>query len=181
MSGSTWVAGGNGAGGWGFSSLSGSQYQDLCTAPCELSMAAGEYRVGVSQGGGTVREIYEPLVLHGPTTLHLEYESRLGYRIAGWGLFFGGMIGGGAMIGASRSEPRVVNTFDSAGRPTTERVETKDETLQAGGIAVAVVSVVGGLALALLQDHRAVRPQASPRPAMGVRVKLGGAGVAGSF
>ena len=179
--GTTWLAGT--PGGMGITAITAQHYNDLCTAPCELSMAVGEYRFGVSQGGGRVQETGEPVRLRGPATLHVEYESRAAYRVVGWTLVAASAVAGTYLFAEGsrlRYDEKQVGTY-SDGSPRTERVERpKQEAMVWSGVAIGVVGVTVGLVLALLQDHAEVTVE-SPKTAPGPRARLVADGIAGEF
>lgn len=122
--------------GRGFATLALDQFSPMCSAPCDLEVAPRAYRLGISQGEGNAqRADHNLFVLDHDTTLHLEYESREGARIAGWIVFIGGLlVSGGVMLG-SLADDRNLLAY-----------------LIAGSVILGLSEIVG-LALAFLNDH----------------------------
>jgi hypothetical protein len=155
--GTAWTTSTRGGSGWGAVSGTATNYQDLCTAPCDLSMAKGEYRVGLSLEGGGVKAVDEPLVVRGPMTIHAEYESRLGYRVAGWTVLVAGSIAGTSMMLAGLNQnTSAISSGNYNDKP--------GSGLVGAGLGVALGSLALGLVLAFVQDRAEITTEAAPPP-----------------
>lgn len=63
-------------------------YDVMCTAPCEVSVPSGTYRLGLSKHGGAAIEADEDVVVFaGPSTVEGNYVDRSGLRRTGWIVF----------------------------------------------------------------------------------------------
>jgi hypothetical protein len=123
--------------GRGYSTIAVDQFAPLCTAPCDVQVPARAYRLGVSQGQGQPRRADHNLfTLSHDTSFRLEYESREGFRIAGWIIFIAGELGG--LVAT------LAPLFTNAGDWTTDLI---------AGLVVIGVTAIVGLALAFLNDH----------------------------
>jgi hypothetical protein len=79
-------------------------YDEICTAPCEATMAAGSYSFALSRGTGAAVPVEDRVVASpGATTLRGTYTSYTGVRVAGWITLVGGAIGGTALVATSFS------------------------------------------------------------------------------
>ena len=63
-------------------------YDVMCTAPCDVSVPSGTYRLGLSHRGGVAVEAEEDVVVPpGRSTVEGEYIDRSGTRTLGWVVF----------------------------------------------------------------------------------------------
>jgi hypothetical protein len=69
-------------------------YDEICTAPCEISLMTGSHSLALSRGTGRLVAVRNRIAVTGPTTIKGTYVSRRGLRKAGWFVGFGGFLGG---------------------------------------------------------------------------------------
>lgn len=83
-------------------------YESLCEAPCEVRIAPGTYRLGVSTDGYTVIPEPEPVVLMAPTRIELSVHLARRQRRRSWTVYTLGLVVGASLVLAG-SLPRDVN------------------------------------------------------------------------
>lgn len=128
-------------GGVGFARVD--SFAPVCTAPCSTNLPPGSYFFGVSQGDGEARRAPGgPFTVdRNMLTAEIEYESREGFRIAGW-LW----LGIGAVAGLTiMLIPLFGNDYDNYEVPLIV------------GASIAVGSSLGSLPLLLFNDAARVR------------------------
>lgn len=124
----------------------GHSFARLCTAPCEMSLDAGEYQLALSAGGLEVPA--QALVLDRDGTVTAEYWDNSGTRVAGWLTFFGGLIGGLALA----TVPMLVSLNSSGGLNDGVVWPTL-----IGGTVMMGIGVIVGLFLKDVSDGALVR------------------------
>jgi hypothetical protein len=72
-------------------------FETICTAPCEVTMPAGNHVLGLSKDGEPASEASTVTIPAGNSTLHGEVADRSALRLLGWGALIGG-VGGGAYL-----------------------------------------------------------------------------------
>jgi hypothetical protein len=72
----------------------GEGYREMCTAPCEVSIASGTYSFGVSEPGESPVAAEAVTVPPGRSELHATYNDNSGVRIAGGVVLAAGLVGG---------------------------------------------------------------------------------------
>jgi hypothetical protein len=73
-------------------------YQEMCTAPCEVTMAAGTHTLALSRMGGSPVRAAPVSLPAEDVTLTATYTSRAGTRTAGVILLVGGLVVGSAVM-----------------------------------------------------------------------------------
>jgi hypothetical protein len=117
--------------------------QRLCTAPCEVALAAGEYRFGISQGAGKV-VLAPPVSVNGDVVVRGVYRSRQDLRTVG---LVTTIVGGAVVLGSFVGALSVSASSTAA--------STTDIEWAAGGIAAGVVITGVGVLLSSTSDTAA--------------------------
>jgi hypothetical protein len=133
---------------WYFDRRLASVYAPVCEGPCTVTFAPGEYRLGVSKGGGRAVPV-APVRIDGPAVLRADYTDRSALRTAGVVIGLAGIVGGAVMIVESFGSEQVCNA-DGSG------CYEKDHTnggLVLGGIGVMVGSIIVGSILSTQPDE----------------------------
>jgi len=127
-------------------------YAHVCTAPCDVTMAPGTYRLALSQPGRAPLD--SAVTLQGPSTVTGTYTSRRGLRIAGWSLMGLGVIAGSVVaIGAATRAPSCIPTADIHHATC---LPTDAGPLWGTAVGFGVAAVVG-LVLALQHDDATIK------------------------
>lgn len=133
----------------------GAGYDDICTAPCEISIPAGTYTLALSEPGGRAVETEEPVVIPpGVSEVQGLYTSRSGLRTAGWLIAIGSVIGGTAIalagIGAEDCDDY-------------EGCTTISWPMFGGGMGLMVGGTIVGMVMGLTPDKAEIEvtPQSS--------------------
>lgn len=71
----------------------GARFDELCTAPCEVSLPAGAHTLALSRPG-EVAVAAPPVTVSRDATLYGTYHDNSGVRAIGWVLLIGGLVGG---------------------------------------------------------------------------------------
>jgi hypothetical protein len=145
-------------------------FTPICTAPCETTLPAGTYQLGLSQGGEKPLVAKDPIYLWGPSTIEGSVVSHKGQRIAGWTVFGTGLGIGGFMLiyGMTQSSSScTVRPGSTPGSTSSTCDDGSGGDFQIVGGLLALVGVAVGVALALRSDEAAfnVVPAAPPPPA----------------
>lgn len=134
----------------------GSMYSPICDGPCTTSLQPDSYRLAVANAAGQVFPIPDPVVIHGPSTLHAEYRDRSNLRTLGVATFDIGFVGGILMMVAdgATGQTSTGQTCECADRPY------QPGPLFAAGLLVTFFSSVVGLVLLAQRDtvHVSVEP-----------------------
>lgn len=104
-------------------------YAEICTAPCEVSVATGSYTLALSRGTGAPVATDHRIVVNGPAIIRGKYVSHRSLRKAGWVVGIGGLLGG-----------LIVSSVGS---------EMRDPLGQDGGFDLALGLELGGAVMAL--------------------------------
>jgi hypothetical protein len=114
-------------------------YDVMCTAPCDVSVPSGTYRLGLSHKGGGAVEVEEDVVVSsGHSTIEGEYIDRSGTRTLGWVVF-------GASLASFMVVPGLFETEECEDRPYSGR-QCKDVIPDTGWIVGGAVSLGGMIA-----------------------------------
>ncbi len=132
-------------------------YRLLCTAPCEVSLRPGEYRFGLSQGAGSIREADASFRIAAALRLDVHYESRELTRLAGLLTMLLGPVLGAGFVGLGYITGDVVSSRIFGGSRTEPNLG-----LVMFGTVLGGVALLGGLPFALtfgdvahVEPHRA--------------------------
>ena len=87
----------------GYNSANVSGYDEVCTAPCDVSLPAGTRTFAVSAAGHAPREADAVTLPAGKSTLKAKYVSRIGLRI-GLGIASGVVMAGAIPIAVAGAE-----------------------------------------------------------------------------
>ena len=129
-------------------------FDDICTAPCEITMPAGTHTLALSQGGGTPVAADPVAIPEGQATVEGTYTDRSGLRLAGWGVFVGTLLAGSYLVIDSIETTEECDEYgctDSAELNTTK---------VAIGTGLMVVGPLASLALILQPDGAEIRVSA---------------------
>ncbi len=77
-----------------------SELVPLCSPPCEMSLRARSYVLGVSAGERGAVKVHPMLQLRDGDQVSVHYNSRLPMRVVGWVLLLAGTTAGGALLAA---------------------------------------------------------------------------------
>jgi hypothetical protein len=69
-------------------------YDEICTAPCDVTLATGSYSLALSQDNGGPVAVEDRVNIRGPATVRGEYTSYRGVRIAGLVTAIASAVGG---------------------------------------------------------------------------------------
>lgn len=130
-------------------------YARVCTAPCDVTLAAGTYRLALSQPGSSPLEPAAPATIQGPSTVTGAYTNHRGLRIAGWSMMgLGVFVGGLLAIEAATQARSCLDPYNSSGSGGCgQRPDAGPYWIAAAAFgAVAVV----GLVLALQHDSASI-------------------------
>jgi hypothetical protein len=82
-----------------YSRLSADSFELLCAVPCTFSLPVGTHDLAWARGGrGDPRRFGPHLVLNGPVSLHVQYETHGDDQLLGALFIAGGVLVGGALI-----------------------------------------------------------------------------------
>lgn len=118
-------------------------YDLICEAPCEASLAWGHYWMALSLDGGVPVPVDEPVGVYSASIIDGRYVNRAPMRKAGWAVFGAGFIAGVVMM--------------IAGLKVTEEggfESVKNATLFGTGLALMGASILIGVPM-LTRDDRA--------------------------
>jgi hypothetical protein len=90
--------------GWGYRGPIGMiarDYANICTAPCDTQVPAGQHRLALSLHGGHVVEAEDPVEVRGPSTLRATYDSRLVVRVVGYVVTVASLVTGIVLVAES--------------------------------------------------------------------------------
>ncbi|HEX4476984.1 MAG TPA: hypothetical protein VH142_17965 [Polyangiaceae bacterium] len=132
--------------GWYYGRGYAPSYAPICSGPCAVRFAPGEYDFALEKDGKVV-PARAPVYLSSPTRIDATYVDRSGLRVAGAIIGIGGIIAGTIMIFASADRNTVC---DPGGCYDQTDV---DGPLLAGGILVVVASAITGSVLAWQHDR----------------------------
>jgi len=144
--------------GWWVSSGYAPVYSPVCRAPCTARLVPGDYQLALAKEGGGAVPVSGTVPIAGPSAIHAEYEDHSGLRVAGWVIGVVGTVGGAIMIGSSVRG----REFECDSRGFCRQIQRYDGGLLAGGIAVAVASLVAGSIL--VTRHDGARLSVEPLP-----------------
>lgn len=124
-----------------------SGYDELCAAPCDVSIPAGSYTLALSRGTGGPRQADDPVVVpRGDSVLHGHWHERSGTRTLGW-VVMGAGIATGTYLMVTSSHDVEKCSFGTC------RTESEfDTTKSLLGAAVGTIGVTVGFMLALTPD-----------------------------
>jgi len=143
----------------GLATALGATYTDLCSAPCEPTLAPGQHTLAVSIPGRRPIEVPPVVVPPGASTLKAVYDSRAGVRVAGALLGLGSLVGGTVLIvlGAIGTTHQECEASFVGGEPFCLDRHEIDATLLVTGVALTVVGTVASFAMMSVGDHAALR------------------------
>lgn len=118
-------------------------FHPLCVAPCDTTIDAGAYTLGISRGDGGAVRAGAPVTLEGERWLSLEHEDRTGIRVGGWVLLFLGPAAGAGVMA-------VMEVLDAFG----DRTEFWEISIPlAAGLLLCIPAAI----MIATNDHNAVR------------------------
>lgn len=123
--------------------------QPLCTAPCQIPLAPGTYRFAISDGGDPQR-VSSLTDVRAPLRLHLEWENRESWRIAGWAT-----LGATALATLALVISGAVVLFDDLDAGV---------GLVTSGVATLVLGVAISLPLGGFENHAELRVERTDDP-----------------
>jgi hypothetical protein len=130
-------------------------YARVCTVPCDATLAAGTYRLALSQEGRSPLEPAEPVTIQGPSTVTGAYTSHRGLRIAGWSLMSVGVVVGSILaVAAATRAPNCV--YPNGTQASAICGERPDPGPYWGAAAAFGAAAVVGLVLALQHDSASI-------------------------
>lgn len=111
-------------------------YKHICSAPCEISLPAGKYKLALSKSGNLPIETDEAVEVTQPSVLVGKVESKKHIRTAGWIILGAGNALGLGLMGAAADD--------------------LDEGLLLAGTTIALSSTVLALILILVKDDATI-------------------------
>lgn len=123
--------------GYGSGTAKVRSYKHICTAPCEIELPTGKYKLALSKGDGLPIETKEPVDISRPSVLTGKLISRQDIRTMGWVL-----MGVGSALGLGMMAGSIDDSEDGL-----------DDGLMIGGATIAVSSVLISLFLTMVDDE----------------------------
>jgi hypothetical protein len=123
-------------------------YDVMCTAPCEVSVPSGSYRLGLSRKGEVATEAEDDVVVPpGQSTIEGEYIDRSGTRTAGWIVF-------GVSVASFMVVPKLFETEECEDSPYSGRQcrEVIPDTGWIVGTAVGAGGLVAATLMVMTRD-----------------------------
>jgi hypothetical protein len=121
-------------------------YSRLCTSPCSLSVPLGTQRFALARGPDAPRDVVASAPVQDPSTLHAEWHSAKGARVAGILILAVGVPVGALAASAGFAVGYNTDSCNTPGCYGTPRMLTWV------GLGVAIASAVAGTVLVTRRD-----------------------------
>ncbi len=154
-------------------------YERLCTAPCEVTLPAGTETLALSRPGGLPREAGFVTIPAGRFRVTGAFESRAATRAAGWVIAAGSVVLGAAAFYASVGEKKVCSPDYGRGQDCRDELDV-DLPLALVGALGGSLGMGIGLSMAVRADQPVVKAQPAARASL-LQGPVAGATVRGTF